>query len=130
MDGPKKILAAVLGGIFSEGIDLPPRSLSAVLVVGPALPPVGLERDLLKACYQERYGAGFQYASLIPGMTKVIQAAGRLLRSAEDKGTIVLIGRRFLWRDYLALLPQWWDIEHPEDLIEAIQTFWDTHRDE
>lgn len=129
-EGPQKVLAAVLGGIFSEGIDLPPRSLSAVLVVGPALPPVGLERDLLKSCYQERYGAGFQYASLIPGMTKVIQAAGRLLRSAEDKGTIVLVGRRFLWRDYLALLPEWWDIEHPEDPVDAIQSFWNTHRDE
>ena len=129
-EGSKKVLAAVLGGIFSEGIDLPPRTLSAVLVVGPALPPVGLERDLLKSCYQERYGAGFQYASLIPGMTKVIQAAGRLLRSAEDKGTIVLIGRRFLWRDYLALLPEWWDIEHPEDPVDAIQSFWNTHLDE
>jgi DNA excision repair protein ERCC-2 len=122
--GEKRVLAAVLGGIFAEGIDLPSGALSAVLIVGPALPPVGLERDLLRGCYEERYGAGFQYASLIPGMTKVIQAAGRMLRSATDKGVIVLIGRRFLWRDYVALLPDWWDLERAQDPVESIRDFW------
>jgi DNA excision repair protein ERCC-2 len=124
--GPQKVLAAVLGGIFAEGVDLPSGTLSAVVIAGPALPPVGLERDLLQTCYQERYGAGFQYASLIPGMTKVIQAAGRLLRSPEDKGVIVLIGRRFLWRDYVSLLPDWWHVERPDEPVEAIKAFWDS----
>ena len=119
------VMAAVLGGIFAEGIDLPSGTLSMVLIAGPALPPVGLERDLLRDCYEERYGAGFQYASLIPGMTKVIQAAGRLLRSADDRGVIVLIGRRFVWRDYAGLLPDWWDAERPDDPAEAVADFWE-----
>ena len=122
-DSPK-VLAAVLGGIFAEGIDLPSGALTAVIIVGPALPPVGLERDLLRTCYEERYGAGFQYASLIPGMTKVIQAAGRLLRRKEDKGVILLVGRRFQWRDYAAMLPDWWDVKRPPELLEAIEEFW------
>ena len=122
--GPQKVLAAVLGGIFAEGVDLPSGALSGVIVAGPALPPVGLERDLLRTCYQERYGAGFQYASLIPGMTKVIQAAGRLLRSPDDRGVIVLVGRRFVWRDYRALLPDWWDVERPDEPVTSIESFW------
>ena len=62
---------------------------------GPALPPVGLERDLLQEHYEGRYGQGFRYASLVPGMTRVVQAAGRLIRRLEDRGVVVLLDRRF-----------------------------------
>ncbi len=110
-DGPPVVLAAVLGGIFAEGIDLPPGALDAVVVAGPALPPIGLERDLLRAYYEERYGEGFRYASLIPGMTRVIQAAGRLIRRPEDRGVVLLLGRRFRWRDISALLPEGWKVD-------------------
>lgn len=113
--GPPVVLAAVLGGIFAEGIDLPAGALSAVLVAGPALPPVGLERDLLRNYYEERFGEGFRYASLIPGMTRVVQAAGRLIRRPEDRGVIVLIGRRFRWRDVRDLLPDDWTPEIAAD---------------
>lgn len=122
--GPPVVLAAVLGGIFAEGIDLPEGALRAVFVLGPALPPVGLERDLLRDYYQTQYGAGFQYASLVPGMTKVIQAAGRLIRRPEDRGTVVLLGKRFRWRDYRTLLPEDWSPEIPDDPAEAITGFW------
>jgi DNA excision repair protein ERCC-2 len=123
-DGPPIILAAALGGVFAEGIDLPPGALSAVFVAGPALPPVGLERDLLRQCYDDRYGEGYRYASLIPGLTRVVQAAGRLIRRPEDRGIILLVGRRFRWRDIAALLPSDWAIEVPEDPIAAIAE-WD-----
>ena len=62
---------------------------------------------------------------LIPGMTKVIQAAGRMLRSPEDKGVIVLVGRRFVWRDYAGLLPDWWAAERPDDPADAVGEFWE-----
>lgn len=120
--GPPVVLAAVLGGIFGEGIDLPPGALDAVFIAGPALPPVGLERDLLREHYESRYDQGFLYASLVPGMTRVVQAAGRLIRRPEDRGVILLVGRRFRWRDIDALLPDDWEVEesdHPEHAIEA-----------
>ena len=122
-DGRPVVLAAVLGGIFAEGIDLPPGALRAVFVAGPGLPPVGLERDLLREYYEERFGLGFQYASLVPGLTRVVQAAGRLIRRAEDRGVIVLVGQRFRWRDTRALLPSEWNLETPADPVEALRTF-------
>jgi DNA excision repair protein ERCC-2 len=117
----RKVLAAVLGGVFAEGIDLPAGALSAVIVVGPALPPIGLERDLLHRHFERRFGRGFLYGSLVPGLTRVIQAAGRLVRRAEDRGVIVLVDRRFRWREVGALLPAEWAVEvaaHPARAIE------------
>ena len=119
----RTVLAACLGGVFAEGIDLPDGALRAVVVVGPALPPVGLERDLLRELYEERYGAGFAYASLIPGMTRVVQAAGRLVRGPGDAGCIVLVGQRFRWRDHAELLPAEWTPETPDDPGAAIRAF-------
>lgn len=121
--GRPVVLAAALGGVFAEGIDLPPGALSAVFVAGPALPPVGLERDLLRRYYEERYGDGFAYASLIPGLTRVVQAAGRLIRRPEDRGVILLVGQRFRWRDVRALLPSEWEMETPADPVAAIRAF-------
>lgn len=120
--GPPVVLAAVLGGIFAEGIDLPAGALRSVLIAGPALPPIGLERTLLKEHYEQCYGEGFRYASLVPGLTRVVQAAGRLIRRPEDTGVIVLVGRRFRWRDTAALLPEWWSprvVTEPARDIEA-----------
>ena len=121
--GPPVVLAAVLGGIFAEGVDLPPGALSGVLVAGPALPPVGLERDLLRAYYDERYGQGFRYASLVPGLTRVVQAAGRLIRRPEDRGVVVLVDRRFRWREVTELLPDDWDLTIPDDPVAEIRSF-------
>jgi DNA excision repair protein ERCC-2 len=120
------VLAAVLGGVFAEGIDLPAGALAMVAVVGPALPPVGLERDLLRRHYDERFGQGFRYASLVPGMTRVVQAAGRLIRRPEDRGIILLVGKRYRWRDHVSLLPGDWDPMIPEDPVATVRTFWAT----
>ncbi len=115
--GGGHLLFAVLGGMFAEGVDYPGEMLSEVIVVSPALPQVCLERQLLAAYLEERYGQGFAYAYLIPGMTRVIQAAGRLIRSAEDRGAIVLLGRRFLERPYVDLLPEEWTGGDPSSLV-------------
>jgi len=121
--GRRKVLAAVLGGVFAEGIDLPAGALSAIVVVGPALPPIGLERDLLHDWYERRYGRGFLYGSLVPGLTRVVQAAGRLVRRSEDRGVIVLVDRRFRWREVGALLPAEWDVEVTAHPAEAVREF-------
>ncbi|MBT3217876.1 MAG: hypothetical protein HN348_02185 [Proteobacteria bacterium] len=121
--GESVVLAAVLGGIFAEGIDLPAGALSLVLVAGPALPPVGLEQDLLRAWYQERYGEGFLFASLVPGMTRVVQAAGRIIRRDEDRGVVVLLGQRFRRNEYRALLP--WSVRVDSNPEAVIGSFWE-----
>ena len=115
--GEPHLLLAVLGGIFAEGVDYPGKMLSQVIVVSPGLPQYNLERELLKGYYQEFYEHGFAYAYLIPGLTRVVQAAGRLLRSEEDRGVIVVMGRRFLDPRYMRLLPEEWTAGDPEALI-------------
>ena len=110
------LLLAVLGGVFAEGVDYPGEMLSEVMVVSPALPQVGPERELLKQYFDDRYERGFEYAYLIPGMTRVIQAAGRLIRSADDRGVIALVCRRFLAEPYVSLLPADWTAGDPSSL--------------
>ncbi len=102
------LLLAVAGGVFAEGVDYPGEMLRAVAVVGPCLPAVSLERELLKRYYQERFERGFEYAFVVPGMTRVVQAAGRLIRSDGDTGVIALLGERFLTHPYRRHLPTHW----------------------
>lgn len=116
-DGEPHVLLAVLGGIYAEGVDYPGRMLSQVIVVSPGLPQFNVERELLKGYYQETYEHGFSYAYLIPGMTRVVQAAGRLIRSDTDRGVITFIGRRFLDPRYARLLPDEWLDDDPTSLL-------------
>lgn len=109
------LLLAVLGGMFAEGVDYPGEMLSQVVVVSPGLPQYEPERELLKEYYQQTRGNGFAYAYLVPGLRRVAQAAGRLIRSEDDQGVIVLVGRRFLQRNYAAFLPRRW---YDEDVRE------------
>ncbi|WP_053366650.1 ATP-dependent DNA helicase [Bacillus sp. FJAT-27245] len=99
---------AVLGGIFSEGIDLPGDRLNGVIIVGPGVPQLSFERDLLKKHYSSTERNGYDYAYTFPGMVKVLQAGGRLIRSETDSGTILLIDDRFLQPKYLHLFPDEW----------------------
>ena len=116
-NGAPHIVLAVLGGIFAEGVDYPGKMLSQVIVVSPGLPQFNLERELLKHYYQEYYEHGFGYAYLVPGLTRVVQAAGRLLRSAEDRGVITLVGKRFLDPRYARLLPEEWTLGDPTTML-------------
>jgi len=100
--GRVRVVFAILGGLFGEAIDLAAGSIAGVVVVGPGLPQIGFERDLLRARF------GFDRAYLIPGMIRVIQAVGRLLRSPEDRGTALLIDERFSKAAWRALFPTWW----------------------
>lgn len=102
------LLVAVAGGVFAEGVDYPGEVLKAVAVVGPCLPAVTLEQQLLKEYYDERFDKGFEYSFVVPGMTRVVQAAGRLIRSPEDTGVIALFDQRFLHAPYRQYLPADW----------------------
>lgn len=98
----------VMGGIFSEGIDLAGERLIGAVIVGTGLPQVGCEREILKNYYDEKAKNGFAYAYRYPGMNKVLQAAGRVIRTKEDRGVVLLLDERFLQREYLELFPQEW----------------------
>jgi DNA excision repair protein ERCC-2 len=106
--GSQVVGLAVLGGIFSEGVDLPGDRLVGVAVVGVGLPRLSLERDILQALFEETRGEGFDYAYRYPGMQRVSQAVGRLIRSEQDRGSALLIDRRFRESRYRALFPAWW----------------------
>ena len=99
---------AVLGGIFAEGVDLPGEYLIGVNVIGVGLPRLSLERDLLEMHFQQTCQKGYEYAYLFPGMQRVVQAVGRLIRTDTDQGSALLIDSRFTREPYRSLLPEWW----------------------
>ncbi|MEI8293757.1 MAG: helicase C-terminal domain-containing protein [bacterium] len=101
---------AVLGGIFSEGIDLPGEMLVGVTVIGTGLPRLSLEGDILQGHFERTRANGFDYAYRFPGMQRVLQAVGRLIRSEKDTGSALLVDRRFLEKRHRALFPSWWRV--------------------
>lgn len=98
----------VMGGVFSEGIDLKRDSLIGAVIVGTGLPSINTAGQLLRGYYDEKENCGYEYAYVYPGMNKVLQAAGRVIRTDEDRGVIALLDDRFLTPQYLALFPAEW----------------------
>ena len=126
------VLFAVQGGVFSEGIDYRGHMSIGSIVIGPGLPNFNFEREQMRAYYDKRYGSGFDYAYVYPAMSKVVQAAGRVIRSAEDKGVIVLMDRRFLESTYSAAMPGDWYQSSVQELVSRsiisdITDFWRGH---
>ena len=125
----EKSLAAfcVMGGLFSEGIDLKEERLIGAIIVGTGLPMVCTEQELLKQYFEEKEQDGFAFSYQYPGMNKVLQAAGRVIRTAADQGVILLLDDRFLRRDYQELFPREWDdarrITLPT-LLPELEEFW------
>ena len=103
------VALCILGGVFGEGIDLPGERLTSVVIVGVGLPQFNRDTRMLQAWYQQRCGAGFEYACLYPGMQKVDQALGRVIRASEDRGRALLVDSRYGQRQYRELLPPWWN---------------------
>ena len=119
----------VLGGIFSEGVDLTGESLIGAIIVGTGLPQIGSEREILKEYYDRKKQSGFDYAYRYPGMNKVLQAAGRVIRTKEDRGVILLLDDRFLGRDYGEIFPREWKDRSScrlNTVEEAVSRFWRT----
>ena len=118
---------AILGGIFGEGIDLVGEKLIGAVVVGVGLPQLSLERDLIRDYFEAKAGAGFDYAYAFPGMNRVLQAVGRVIRSETDKGVVLLIDERFGQRRYESLFPDWWKplkIRNLDNIDRLIVAFW------
>ena len=118
----------VLGGIFGEGIDLKKDSLIGVIVVGTGLPQVGCEREILKDYFDDNGENGFDYSYRYPGMNKVLQAAGRVIRTAEDVGIIVLLDERFRQYSYRRMFPREWEQVVPvtvDTVAKKVERFWD-----
>ena len=123
------LIFAVQGGVFSEGIDYPGESLIGALIIGPALPKYDLERELLREYYERHYKSGFDYAYTYPAMTRVIQSAGRVIRSDTDRGLIVLMDQRFTQKSYTNAMPADWFKDSIAELVSKsilkdITDFW------
>lgn len=107
-DNKDVVAFCVMGGIFSEGIDLKGKALIGVAVISVGLPMINFEQDLIKDYYDAKNNNGFLYAYMIPGMNKVIQSAGRVIRDLDDKGSVLLLDRRFSQKSYASLMPKHW----------------------
>ncbi len=117
----------VLGGIFSEGIDLKKDSLIGAVIVGTGLPQVCTEREILKKYFDAQGDNGFDFAYKYPGMNKVLQAAGRVIRTVEDVGIVALLDERFLTSSYLRMFPREWqeyEAVSLEQVEKRIERFW------
>jgi DNA excision repair protein ERCC-2 len=109
--GGRGIGFAVLGGSFGEGVDLPGERLIGAFVATLGLPQLNPVNEQLRQRMQAMFGAGYDYTYLYPGMQKVVQAAGRVIRTEQDRGTVWLIDDRFARPEVLELLPSWWHVE-------------------
>ena len=122
------IAFCVMGGIYSEGIDLAGDSLIGAVIVGIGMPALSYEREAMAEYYQEKYEEGKQYAYIYPGMNRVFQAAGRVIRREDDRGVIVLIDDRFDDPLYKKSLPKLWEgvrfIGSARDLKAELEEFW------
>jgi DNA excision repair protein ERCC-2 len=117
----------VMGGIFGEGIDLVGDRLSGAAIVGVGLPGISLEREMIRHHFEENQMPGFDYSYRFPGLIRVFQAAGRVIRTEHDRGTILLIDTRYSLPQYKELFPQEWQvhqIQDPEHISQVLGEFW------
>lgn len=127
-EGNNLIAFAVMGGIFSEGIDLTGEQLIGAIVVGVGLPQLCFEKNIIKDYFTHNLGEGYEYAYVYPGMNKVLQAAGRVIRSPQDKGAILLIDDRYGTSKYKSLFPNEWlgfkNVRNDMTIKKVLEKFW------
>ena len=118
----------ILGGAFSEGIDLVSDRLIGVALVGIGLPQIGHDNNLIRDYYDKKEDKGFDYAYRDPGMNKVMQAVGRLIRSESDRGAALLIDDRYMTEEYRSLFRRIWDeyevVTSPSDVTDSLREFY------
>ena len=119
---------AVLGGVFGEGVDLTGESLIGAAIVSPGLPQIGPRQEQLRDYFEKTRGTGFDYAYRYPGMNKVLQAAGRVIRTPQDRGVVLLIDDRFAAPDTRRLMPPHWEqlktVDSAQALTAELAAFW------
>jgi DNA excision repair protein ERCC-2 len=128
VDNTKTLVGfAVLGGVFGEGIDLVGDRLTGAVIIGVGLPGLSPERDRIRNHFALLNEKGFEYAYQYPGLNRVLQAAGRVIRSASDRGIVVLIDTRYFSHRYRLLFPPWWRprfVRHEFEIKAHLTRFW------
>ncbi len=131
-ENPEKTYVAfcVLGGIFSEGIDLKGSRLIGTAIVSVGLPQLSVQQNIIRDYFNSKNGLGYEYAYMYPGMNKVMQAAGRVIRSENDIGAVLLIDERYSNKKYIKLFPKHWmrrrNIKDSKSLEKNLGLFWQT----
>jgi DNA excision repair protein ERCC-2 len=118
----------VMGGIFGEAIDLKGERLIGAVIVGVGLPGISVERDLIRDYYQSTCASGFEFAYQYPGINRVLQAAGRVIRTEKDRGALLLIDRRYSQQRYRRMLPQHWQlrkVDYESGFQRQVREFWE-----
>ena len=127
-EGVLRVGFAVLGGSFSEGVDLPGSRLIGTVIVGVGIPGLSSERNILRDYFENKCERGYDYAYTYPGMNRILQAAGRVIRREEDRGVVVLIDSRYAEEPYLHLYPEHWRgmvaAGDAQSLSHRVRTFW------
>lgn len=128
-DNPSMLIGfCVLGGSFSEGVDLPGGRLIGSIIVGVGIPGLSDERNIIRDHYADKNGYGYEYAYVYPGMNRVLQAAGRVIRTDTDRGVVILLDRRYAEQRYIDLFPPHWeDVRFASDaqsLAKIVSGFW------
>ena len=121
------LMMVALGGMFSEGIDLAGESLIGAIVVGTGMPQLSAERNIMAMYYDEKNERGHEFAYTCPGMNKVMQAAGRVIRTVEDIGIVALIDDRFLESAYQKMFPREWgnfEVVEVGNVAKRVEKFW------
>lgn len=122
------VLFTVVGGVFSEGIDLPLEKLIGAVIIGTGIPQISFERNIIKNFFDDKFSSGYDFAYKFPGFNKILQSAGRVIRTEQDKGIVMLIDSRFCQISYLHLFPEHWKhfktTKNNNEIINEIDNFW------
>ncbi|MGD9567199.1 MAG: ATP-dependent DNA helicase [Sedimentibacter sp.] len=122
------VLFTVVGGIFSEGIDLPLEKLIGAVIIGTGIPQISFERDIIKNFFDNKFNSGYDFAYKYPGFNKILQSAGRVIRTENDKGVVLLIDSRLCQMTYLKLFPEHWKhfvkIKNVDEIKKQAGIFW------
>ncbi|WP_312699101.1 ATP-dependent DNA helicase [Sedimentibacter sp.] len=128
------VLFTVVGGVFSEGIDLPLEKLIGAVIIGTGIPQISFERNIIKDFFDKKYNSGYDFAYKYPGFNKILQSAGRVIRTEEDRGTVLMIDSRLCQITYIRLFPEHWRhykrINNADNLVNEIKSFWDEKENE
>lgn len=128
------VLFTVVGGIFSEGIDLPLEKLIGAVIIGTGIPQISFERNIIKNFFDNKFNSGYDFAYKYPGFNKILQSAGRVIRTENDRGVVLLIDSRLCEMTYLKLFPEHWNhyvkVKSINEIKKQISNFWKGARDE
>ncbi len=123
------VLFTVVGGVFSEGIDLPLEKLIGAVIIGTGIPQLSFERNIIRDFFDAKFNSGYDFAYKYPGFNKILQSAGRVIRTEKDRGVVLLIDSRLCQMSYIRLFPEHWkhykNVSKSEAIKNEISLFWE-----